>query len=196
MKLSIAVPIHDMPNASFFLKRLASSLERQTFQDFEVVFTKEGKMAENTNAAIKRCKGEIIKVLYMDDYLAHENALQVIVDSFKGNWLVTGCEHDDGKTRGNQHLPTYRGDIHKGHNSIGSPSVMAFRNGLDMYFDEQMTWLLDCDFYKRMYDKFGEPVILNDINVVIGIGEHQMTNIMGDTIKNNEHDYMQKKYAK
>lgn len=67
-----------MKDADFFLRRLMESLEMQTFRDFEIVITKDGRMAENTNSAIKKAKGEIIKILYMDDYLAHSDSLKNI----------------------------------------------------------------------------------------------------------------------
>ena len=37
MKLSIAIPIHNMENADFFLGRLMRSLQIQTFRDFEII---------------------------------------------------------------------------------------------------------------------------------------------------------------
>ena len=58
-----------------------------------------------------------------------------------------------------------------------------------------MTWLLDVDYYKRMYDLYGEPTILKDINVSIGIHDGQATNTMGDKRKLLEQEYITKKYA-
>lgn len=195
-KISIAVPVYDMPNGDFFMKRLIKSLEEQTFKDFELVITQEGKMAENTNAAIKKSRGELIKILYMDDYLAHPNALQMIVDNFTGNWLVTGCNHDYQGEIHNTHIPYWNNEMSKGANTIGSPSVLTIKNEDPLLFDEEMTWLLDCDYYQRMYNKYGQPYFLNDINVTIGVGEHQMTHLMGEQIKLNEHRYMEQKYEK
>ena len=195
MKLSIAVPVHNMPNKDFFLGRLLDSLDKQTFRDFEVVVTAEGKMAENTNAAIKKSKGELIKILYMDDYLAHENSLQEIVDAWQGGWLVSGCQHDDGVTVGNPHMPTYNSKIKTGNNTIGSPSVLTIENVYPLLFDEEMSWLLDCDYYHRLYERFGEPTILPTLNVNIGIGDHQTTHIMTNEQKLQEHNYIHEKYA-
>jgi hypothetical protein len=58
-----------------------------------------------------------------------------------------------------------------------------------------MTWLLDADYYKRMYEKYGDPVILKDVNVVIGLHPGQATHLMGDERKVFEHNYITKKYA-
>ena len=192
-KLSIAVPVYDMPNGDFFLERLLHSLKRQTFKDFEVVITRDGKMAENTNSAIRKSKGELIKILYQDDYLAHENSLQEIVDNFEWGWLVTGCGHFDGENFLNDHLPVYNSNIHLV-NTIGSPSVLTIENNDPLLFDETMTWMLDGDYYRRLFERYGEPTILDDINVVIGIGPHQATNTMGNEVKEREKDYMAQKY--
>jgi glycosyltransferase involved in cell wall biosynthesis len=163
-----------MNNAgSGLLKRSLDSLVNQTYKDFEVVISDNSEndsieqmcgdpiysslrinyfknprkgMAQNTNEAIKQAKGEIIKILYQDDFLAHENSLKEIVDNFTGHWLVTGCEHEnENGERYNPHLPTYSNKIKSGENSIGSPSVLSIKNGVAILFDENMTWMLDCD---------------------------------------------------
>lgn len=194
-KFSIVVPVYDMPNGEFFYRRLVQSLDEQTFTDWELVVTKEGKMAENTNAGIKRSKGKYIKILYMDDYLAHPDSLQVLSDALDAEpdkqWLVSGCKHDPGT---HTHLPTWNDEIQFGVNTIGSPSVLTIKNEEPLLFDENMTWLLDCDLYRRYYDLYGEPIFLNDINVTIGIHEGQSTHLMGDEIKLKEHQMMQEKY--
>ncbi len=223
-KLSVCIPTYEMQGeAKRMLVRSFAMLKKQTFKDFEVVISDNSEnqvvkdlckepeyqslqinyfknprkgMAPNTNEAIKNAKGEIIKILYMDDYLANENSLQRIVGNMKGHWLVTGCEHDDGAKRGNPHYPQYNNKIHQGKNTIGSPSVLTIKNENPLLFDEKMTWLLDCDYYERMHEKYGEPNILNEINVVIGIGSHQVTNILSNSAKKKERHYMAKKYKK
>lgn len=217
--LTVAIPTSDMDSKQYFFKRSLEALWKQNFQDFEIVVTDNSEdniiwdicnyyctginyyrnprkgMAQNTNEAIKRSKGKLIKILYLDDFLNHEDALGDIVDAFKGHWLVTDCVHYDGNKYFNHHRPSYNDDIHLGNNTIGSPSVLTIKNDDPMLFDEEMTWLLDADYYKRMHAKYGEPVYLNDRNVVIGVGDHQATNTMGEERKLKEADYMTKKYA-
>ncbi len=193
--ISIAIPVYDMENKKYFLERCLNSIKRQTYKDYEIVVTEnKGGMAANTNEAIRQSKGDIIKILYMDDYLAHPDALRDIVLNFEGEWLVTGCKHDNGREIYHEHFPTYNSNIHKGVNTIGSPSVLTIKRDLNMFFDEEMMWLLDCDFYKRLHDKFGAPKILNSVNVIIGVGEHQATNWMGEERKLQEEKYINKKY--
>lgn len=185
-KLSIIIPIHDMKNGKEFLWKSINILTEQTFKDFELIITKAGRMAENTNEGIKRARGEIIKILYLDDVLANKDSLQTIVEAFNEGveWLVTGAD--------NNQTPYYTHDIKTGNNRLGSPSCLAFRNHFkdNLLFDENMSWLLDCDLYKRMYTKYGEPKILTGTHVIIGVGDHQMTHILTDEDKQKEHDYI------
>lgn len=195
-KISIAIPIHNMENAAFFLRRLMASLEIQTYKNFEIVITKEpGTMAQNTNAAIKKSEGDLIKILYMDDYLAHPDSLKLMVENFKEGWLATGCLHDDGQRIGNPHYPQYSEDIHTGNNTIGSPSVIMIENDQPLLFDEHMNWLLDCDYYKRLHERYGEPTLLFDYSVIIGVGSHQTTHKLSEEDKTGELHHLIAKYS-
>ena len=84
--------------------------------------------------------------------------------------------------------------VYLGKNTIGAPSVLTVKNDNPLMFDEILIWLNDCDYYKRCYDKFGEPDILNKVNVVIGVGKHQTTNNINNGLKKMEKEYMKKKY--
>jgi hypothetical protein len=203
-QISIVVPIHEaMVNGDYFLWRLVQSVVQQTYKNWELVITQEGSMPVNTNAGIRKAKGDLIKILYLDDYLAHANSLQMIVDAFKPEdmWLATGCLHQSSESRDfyedahSPHYPIYTDDIYTGNNRIGSPSVITIRNKDILQFDENLSFLLDCDLYKRYYDTYGEPRILNDLNVVIGIGEHQTSHTMPNEAKLKEFEYVMNKYA-
>lgn len=202
-KVSVVVPIHKkMQNGDYFLWRLTQSLMRQTFKNYELVIVQEGLMAENTNAGLKKATGELIKILYLDDYFAHENALKEIVDNFTptDQWLATGCLHqsteeDSYEDPHSPHYPEYTKDIHTGNNRIGSPSVITIRNQGHMLFDENLSFLLDCDLYRRYHDTYGAPKLVNDLNVVIGIGAHQTSAQITKAEINKEYHYLMKKYA-
>lgn len=188
-KVTIVIPIHDMKNGAFFLWRALSSIREQTFQDYEIVITDKGRMAENTNAGINQAQGKLVKILYMDDFLAHPNALQDIVDAFEftDEWLITGADTNPS--------PYWTDDILKGNNHLGSPSALTMRKSTALFFDERMSWLLDCDLYYRLYQEYGEPKILKSIGVKIGTGDHQMTNILTDEEKLAEHNMIKEKYV-
>ena len=81
--ISIVVPIHNMKNKDFFLNRCLTSIRQQSYQDYEIIITEKGKMAENTNAGMKEANGDLVKIPFMDDYFADKDALWDIVDNFK-----------------------------------------------------------------------------------------------------------------
>lgn len=203
--VSVCMPMHEMKGYAYFLRKQLDILCNQTFKDFDVVISDHSKKdnikkicdsysdrldikyfhnptgpytsAFNTNFAMKHCTGKLIKILFLDDFFYHKDALKDIVDNFdlnKDHWLVTACEHTkDGTTYYWPFYPKYHDMIHHGENTISSPSVMTIKNEDIMLFDERMLWLMDVDYYKRMHDKFGLPKIVNKINVVNTVGEHQ-----------------------
>lgn len=214
-KVSIAIPTHDMKDKEMFLRRSLDSIQKQTFTDFEVVVSDNsidnklewvcreypfkivyGKnpikgMAPNTNVAIKNCSGEIIKILYLDDFLYHDRALQETVEAFKGGWLASGCcHHSEDNGYYSPHFAVWSDEIFKGVNTIGSPSVITIENKDPLLFDEKMSWVLDVDYYIRLFKKYGEPTILGSMTVAIGLGDHQMTNILSDKEKQVETNYL------
>jgi hypothetical protein len=83
-------------------------------------------------------------------------------------------------------LPYYNDKMYMGENTIGAPSVLTIRNKNPLLFNENLRWLLDCDYYTRLFEKFGEPKVINDYLVCIGVGRHQATNILTFEEKNKE----------
>lgn len=186
-KVSIVVPIHDMKNGEFFLWRLVNSLTAQTFKDWELIITKDGKMAENTNTGIKRARGEYVKIVYLDDYFSFDYSLEHIM-TIESEWSIFGTQ--------NNPFPEWTDDIETGNNRLGSPSALIFKNHFEenLLFDESMSWLLDCDYYKRMEKKWGKPQIVASNVITLGTGDHQTTHILTDEEKLAEHKYMNEKY--
>jgi glycosyltransferase involved in cell wall biosynthesis len=175
-----------MANKDFFLQRCIDSIEKQTFKDYEVIINEEGKFAENVNSAIRKAKGEFIKFLCMDDWLADENSLQRFADFKLSNWVITGCSNNPN--------PYWTNDIYLGNNHLGSPSCLMIKNDKPLFFDENLKWLVDCDYYKRLYDSYGSPFILPGIDVNIGIHPGQMTHLISDETKLKEILLMKTKY--
>ncbi len=187
-KVSIVIPIHDMKSGAFFLWRLINSIMEQTFKDYEIIITKEGKMAENTNAGIQKANGELIKILYLDDYFSDKFSLQEMVNNFKDedSWIIVGTE-DNPK-------PEWTDNLETGNNKLGSPSALIMRSSDRLLFDEKLSWLLDCDLYKRMEHFCGKPKILSGNYITIGKHDGQMTKLMSDDYKLSEHKYVAEKY--
>jgi glycosyltransferase involved in cell wall biosynthesis len=171
------------------------------FFDIKYFFNSKnkGNISANLNNAIKNADGKIIKILFQDDFLYNEDSLQITVGHFdlnKDKWLVSRCENSiDGFKFLWDFKPKYNNDIHLGNNTISSPTVLSFLNENPLLFDENLINLMDCDYYKRCYDNFGEPKILNVITIVNRMGMHQISNtIVNDDLNNKELLYIKEKF--
>ena len=197
MKVSICIPTHEMNGlGKEFLENSLTCIKQQTYSDIEVIisdqstnddikevcekrkdeldinyFYFDGKrgITANTNNAIKHATGDIIKILFLDDFLLVAEAIEKMVDSFKNQpdkmWLITACMHlnQEEKTLCRPMLPQYHDEIHKGNNTISSPSVLSIRNTPELInFDERLEWLMDVEYYKRLHDKFGPPIVFSE----------------------------------
>jgi len=201
--ITIVIPCYEMNGkGAEYLNRALNSLEKQSYKNFAVivvdnskdeslkdVFQKyfldymyiknpNGNCTKNLNVGIKHATGSLIRFLAQDDYLAHEHALKDTVEAFKSNWLIVGCS--------NNPKPYWTGDIHKGNNKLGGPSCLTIKNENPFLFAENLTWMFDCDYYKHLFLRYGEPTILDGVNVEIGIGEHQLTDTLSSSIKRDE----------
>jgi glycosyltransferase involved in cell wall biosynthesis len=232
--MSVCIPTHGMKGLGpRFLRENLDKLAAQTFKDFEVVISDHsnddlikdvclgyedildiqyyrntrgvGSSSVNINNAVRKAKGKLIKVLFLDDFLYHDRSLADIAKNFdlqKDHWLVTACEHTtDGITFYNPLYPRYNDKIFLGRNSISSPSVLTIKNDHPLLFDERLVWLMDVDYYKRCHDAFGPPKVLDVINVVNRTGEHQGEGgykgkdaTAAERLKNKELKYVMRKY--
>lgn len=228
--ISLCIPTYEMHGlGADFLRRGFTILTRQTFSNFDIIISdhsvdnsirtvceefsdrltihyvrneeRRGSSAANANNAIRHAKGQLIKILFQDDYLLNEHSLERIVDEFDltaDHWLVTGCEHTtDGQTLERPHLPTITNDPQYGNNRIGSPSVITIKNDHPLLFDERLIWLMDGDYYQRMQLRYGPPKILSDITVVNQLGKHQVTNTTAtQQRRDDELLYVRRKYQR
>ena len=157
-----------------------------------------GNISANTNNALQNADGEILKVLFSDDFILTNNLVEELDKAFTDeiNWAVTGYAHtiDDGQTHYNPKIPYYNEKLLEGVNTLSSPSILALRRGIDMYFDERLTMLMDCDMYYRLYKYHGEPAILKDYH--ISNREHKtQTQRTYEHLLPEEIEYLKKKHS-
>ncbi len=161
---------------------------------------KRGNSPANLNNGLRHATGKLIKILFQDDYLYSNTSLKEIVDCFdlqKDVWLVTACTHTkDGKHFYRPFYPYYNSRIQFGKNTISSPSVLTTKNSDVLLFDENLIWHMDVDYYAQMYKHYGEPRILNTINVVNRVGAHQISSTHTEQrLKEKEYAYILNKYG-
>jgi glycosyltransferase involved in cell wall biosynthesis len=231
-KISIAIPTWESyNNGEQFLDDLLRTIEIQTFKDFEVVISdhskddyllpkiKEfedkfdikyyrnendrGNGPANTNNAISKCSGEIIKIMFQDDFFYDDEALEKIYYALSDSdkmWLLNGTNHtsDHGNSFYWDLYPKFNDQLLMGVNTISSPSVMSFKREVVNRFDETLVNLMDLDFYYGMREKYGDPVFYNDI-LVTNRFPHE--NSISNNIENKEEltktesEYCLKKYG-
>jgi glycosyltransferase involved in cell wall biosynthesis len=136
--------------------------------------------AHNLENAISLASGDIVKILFQDDRIFLSESLARLAGAFQKypcNWIASGCvETPDFRLLKRVFFPSWSDDFINGVNTIGSPSVVAFRRGKAVPFDKELIWLVDCDFYYRQRATYGAPGFLMSPDIFIGIGDHQFTN--------------------
>jgi glycosyltransferase involved in cell wall biosynthesis len=151
-----------------------------------------GKIAPNMNSAIRNCSGTFIKMLFQDDFLYDVDSLQIIADSIAENqdknWFITACVHtDDCVTMYDRMTPYYHDHIYAGINTISCPTVLTVRNDSKLpIFDESLNWLVDVEYYKRLYDMYGDPIVIDIVCAVNRNAEVRTTNMMTEKQKQEE----------
>jgi glycosyltransferase involved in cell wall biosynthesis len=160
-----------------------------------------GLISPNVNNTFRNATGKYIKILYQDDIFYNKYSLNDIAEYLnkhsETNWLVTGCIGTyDMVNIAVTVVPNYHQNIHLGSNSIGCPSVLTIKNSEDkIYLDENLRFLDDVEYYKRLYDKYGLPNILPTICSTIRMGGVSATSLLNNEIKKKEYDLMVSKYG-
>lgn len=159
-----------------------------------------GFIAPNLNIAMQRSKGKWIKILFQDDFLYGEKSLQTQYEFLDTNpeikWLVTTFYHsNDGKSFYRLYTPKLSPNIWNGTNTLGNPSNLTIINKDLIYFDEKLNWLVDCEYYYRLFLKYGEPAIINQITVVNRTHGAGLSDTMSKDVKDKELKMLTEKYA-
>lgn len=227
MRISICVPTWEQyGNGKVYLNNLLETINKQTFKNFEVIISdhsedssildvvkkfynffeikyfkneiKRGNSPANTNNALKNAEGEIIKIIFQDDFFYTNDSLNVIQKTFEKEkcfWLVNGCNHitENNLNFHNFMVPKWNSKIVLGKNTISSPSVLSFINDKTLYFDENLTMLMDCEFYYQLYLKYGHPQIVEDCLITNRLHKNQISKLYNKNI-NEEIEYIKTKY--
>ena len=232
MKVSIAVPVFEYYGRGVeVLDDMLRTISYQTLKDVEVVISDHslneeiknycntneynlnikyfrnendrGNPALNTNNAIDKCTGEIIKIFQQDDFFFDTEALEVMykeLTSSNQKWFVCGAIHtrDDGKSFFNPMLPRWDDKmiLEDQHNFIGGVSVLTIKNEVKTRFDENVRMLLDVDFYHHTMVEYGMPILYQDI--LIGNRVRNTDTLMSEISPEEvieEFKYVHKKYG-
>jgi glycosyltransferase involved in cell wall biosynthesis len=226
MRFSIVIPTWEQyGKGEFFITQLLTSIKKQNFNDFEVIISdhsindviknklkdfndlnisyiknekNRGNSPSNLNVGLSHAKGDIIKIMFQDDFFVNNDSLGLINNAFKENnskWLVNGCCHTTDSINFYRYMvPHWNDKISEGVNTISSPSVLSFINEDIIFFDEKLTMLMDCDYYYSLYKKYGLPFILKDHLIANTSHEHQISRMYDKDLQEEINLIKQKTY--
>ena len=226
-RFSICIPVWEQHGFGLqYLKDLIHSIQIQTFQDWEIVISdhsqnddifdyyleesykdytlryfkyeeKYGNGVVNLNNALKRAEGEIIKIMFQDDFMFDRRCLEKFDKAFQcenNKWAVCGCNHTrDGVNFDRFMVPSWNDRLLEGVNTISSPSVLSFRNENIELFDENLTMLMDVEYYYRMDKHYGLPTVIEDCLVTNRCHENQISSRYSGNLE-DEIKYCKEKY--
>ena len=210
--VSVAIATYEMSGRGrYFLRQALESIHIQDYSNVEVVISDDSKDNEiesechdwdaklrihylrntgprisasrNSNLAIDKCEGSVVKILCQDDLLGDPSSLKQTVEGLThGNvWLVSAYAHvDENNVRLGTHIPRPNSRIER-ENTIGSHSGLAFlKNQQHHRFDEKLFWRMDCELYRRLFENYGKPFYLLSETVNVRLWQGQATNLSID----------------
>lgn len=209
--ISICIPAYKRTD---FLKRLLDSIIIQDFRDFEVIVTDDSPdnsvrelcesytsrlplkyfrnevvlgTPENWNEAIRKARGEWIKLMHDDDWFSRPDSLARFVKAAKditGSDFIFSAYTNHFAENGKSSKVTLNGFRFRAllknpvtlfsKNVIGPPSVTMHRNNGQFFYDKTIKWVVDIDFYIR-YFQSTTPFYIDRPLINVGLGEHQVT---------------------
>lgn len=222
MIFSVVIPCYEMGNrGQEFLLYSLDILSTQSLSDFEVVVPdhsidnkileackdsslnikyirneeKRGSSSYNTNVGILNSSGEYIKILCQDDFLSSNHSLEYTYNTIKDSqWLVSAYGYEDSRLP--IHYPSLNPDL-LFNNTIGTHSCLAIKNESPILFDDDLIWFMDCEYYTRLLNKYGEPRVLNIPTVTQRLWSGQVTNTLAtQRVRTLEYEYLRNKYGK
>jgi len=157
---------------------------------------------ENWNECIRRASGEYIKILHHDDYFSNEVSLAKYVGLLDNNpgadfafsatlAIEPGIrewEHRISNTEleglKKDPLLLYRNNI------IGAPSTTIYRRKIELFFDKNLKWLVDIEFYLRVIELNRNIIYSRESLVVTCLAEGRVTDFCIDNKEVEVYEYV------
>lgn len=128
---------------------------------------------ENWNESISKASGNLIKIMHHDDFFTRENSLSLFVKMMDENKSINFGFSSTlimnlslNKKRIHRPILTELDDLKRNpevlfdRNFIGAPSCAIFKKN-NIFFDKNLKWLVDVDFYIRLLDKNKKFIFIN-----------------------------------
>lgn len=205
-KISVIIPTYEYDGmAKFFVGRLLTSIQSQTYQNFEVIVSdhsqdgvvrtvceefplsiaylhnseNRGNSSANMNFGLRHATGDVAKVMHMDDFFTSTKALELIAECLREapdiSWGVLGFSHFLDEA-----VEAQRPIVPSLTSTLGCPSVSFFRRkgGNFDLFDPNLIVINDHDMHQTLLLKYGRPAVIPDSCVGIGVTGRQVSKIL------------------
>jgi glycosyltransferase involved in cell wall biosynthesis len=198
-----------------YLRRLLESIAVQSYTNYEIIVTDDSPdesvkqlveefaaqypisysknipaagTPENWNIAIKKSKGEWIKIMHDDDWFAQPTSLKKFAEATENsscNFIFSACNNifpASGK-QVNEYLSGWRKEMLDNDpfnlfylNVIGHPSTVMHRRDDRIFYDKQFKWVVDIDFYIRYMLEHKGYIYIPEMLINIGSDDTQVSN--------------------
>lgn len=159
-----------------------------------------GLSSVNMNNALKNCTGEIIKPVFQDDYFTTKESLSKLVASLensKKRWAISACHVVNGAReifRTHNAVWNDAFSLALGQNTLGAPSCLIYMRDDGVFFDDNLIWLMDCDFYYKLFSRHGEPCLIKEPEVTVREWPGNVSNTLATKkVREKEKEYMESK---
>jgi len=147
-------------------------------------------VSSNSNFAAKLATGTFVHFLHSDDHLISNEVYSKVINSLEktsNQWLLLG-----GQMRGIVTIPDLENLNLFGVNTVGGPSGLVIKRSIFEGFDENISLLMDIEFFLRTAKNYGPPLILKDICIEYGSGDWQLTKSINEAKYCGEIDHLWK----
>lgn len=207
MRFSIVIPTYEYKGlAPKLLGQLLTSINEQTFKDYEIVVSDHsksdlvkdyldsdwpdlpiryyknergiGNSSINMNEGIKLAKGEFIKIMHMDDWFCDPHSLELI------DKAITEEPNKKWGGLGFNHYYEERGVVERYMKPYIDSHIrtligcpsVSFFVNDNNFYDEELIIINDSDIHIRLGKKYGDPIFINKYCVTVRMSENQVSN--------------------
>jgi glycosyltransferase involved in cell wall biosynthesis len=211
LKISICIPAYKRIE---YLEKLLDSILIQSFKDFEVVITDDSNDSsvrqfiekyqqkflltyqknstplgtpENWNEAIRKAKGDWIKLMHDDDWFADGDSLksfyEATVQDPECSFFFSAYRNVSKDSEKNIFLNSSGRFLLKlsplnlfKKQFIGNPSCTLIKRDLDIWYDKDFKWVVDFEYYIRCLGKKKNFFYIDKPLINVGVNNEQVTN--------------------
>ncbi len=142
---------------------------------------------ENWNQAIRQADGNWIKLMHDDDWFSQKNSLHKFVNAIdaaaESDFIFSAYNNVYEETSKTE--PVFMNGFRKrkmlqnpvtliAKNVIGPPSVVMHKNNKQYWYDKNVKWVVDMDFYIRFLQTT-KPHYINEALINVGMHKDQVT---------------------